>query len=70
MKIVVFQDFQGFFNDLQDWERSLKDKDKKMKQQPSTSSNLVRSFLSSESLCHLKKKSFLRFLAFETFLEQ
>ncbi|CAN6827841.1 hypothetical protein Bca4012_030525 [Brassica carinata] len=34
------EDFQGFFNDLQDWERSLKDKDKKMKQQPSTSSKL------------------------------
>ncbi|CAN7016675.1 unnamed protein product [Brassica rapa subsp. trilocularis] len=34
------QDFQGFLNDLQDWELSLKDKDKKMKQQPSTSSNL------------------------------
>lgn len=28
-----FQDFQGFLNDLQDWELSLKDKDKKMKPQ-------------------------------------
>jgi tetratricopeptide (TPR) repeat protein len=34
-----FQDFQGFFNDLQDWELSLKDKDKKIKQQPANSSN-------------------------------
>ncbi|CAH8304441.1 unnamed protein product [Eruca vesicaria subsp. sativa] len=34
------QDFQGFLNDMQDWELSLKDKDKKMKHQPSTSSNL------------------------------
>jgi tetratricopeptide (TPR) repeat protein len=33
------QDFQGFFNDLQDWELSLKDKDKKIKQQPANSSN-------------------------------
>ncbi|XP_023643474.1 RNA polymerase II-associated protein 3 isoform X2 [Capsella rubella] len=34
------QDFQGFLNDLQDWELSLKDKDKKIKQKPSNSSNL------------------------------
>ncbi|XP_010480252.1 PREDICTED: RNA polymerase II-associated protein 3 isoform X1 [Camelina sativa] len=33
------QDFQGFLNDLQDWELSLKDKDKKMKQRPSNSLN-------------------------------
>ncbi|KAF3602869.1 hypothetical protein F2Q69_00036355 [Brassica cretica] len=30
---------QGFLNNLQDWELSLKDKDKKMKHQPSTSSS-------------------------------
>ncbi|KAL1208360.1 Outer envelope protein 64 [Cardamine amara subsp. amara] len=33
------QDFQGLLNDLQDWELSLKDKDKKIKQQPTNSSN-------------------------------
>ncbi|CAH2046807.1 unnamed protein product [Thlaspi arvense] len=33
------QDFQGFLNDLQDWELSMKDKDKKTKQQPSNFSN-------------------------------
>ena len=29
----ILQDFQGFLNDLQDWELSLEDKDKKMKGQ-------------------------------------
>ncbi|CAF2075217.1 unnamed protein product [Brassica napus] len=34
---------QGFLNNLQDWELSLKDKDKKMKHQPSTSSSNLTS---------------------------
>ncbi|KAL5786716.1 hypothetical protein ACOSQ2_009108 [Xanthoceras sorbifolium] len=33
-------DFQGFLNDLQDWELSLKDKDKKMKPQTSENDSL------------------------------
>ncbi|XP_031249123.1 RNA polymerase II-associated protein 3 isoform X2 [Pistacia vera] len=33
-------DFQGFLNDLQDWEFSLKDKDKRMKPQASQKDNL------------------------------
>lgn len=33
--LLFSQDFQGFLNDLQDWELSLKDKDKKMKPQAS-----------------------------------
>ncbi|XP_044483074.1 RNA polymerase II-associated protein 3 isoform X2 [Mangifera indica] len=38
----MFQDFQGFLNDLQDWEFSLKDKDrdKRMKTQASQKDNL------------------------------
>uniref|UniRef100_A0A1J3FL78 RNA polymerase II-associated protein 3 n=1 Tax=Noccaea caerulescens TaxID=107243 RepID=A0A1J3FL78_NOCCA len=35
------QDFEGFLNDLQDWELSLKDKDKKIKHQPANSSNPI-----------------------------
>ena len=33
LMVLLGQDFQGFLNDLQDWELSLKDKDKKMKPQ-------------------------------------
>lgn len=36
-----FECFQGFLNDLQDWELSLKDKDKKIKQQRANSPNPV-----------------------------
>ncbi|XWS58095.1 hypothetical protein CRYUN_Cryun08bG0005400 [Craigia yunnanensis] len=36
-------DFQGFLNDLQDWELSLKDKDKKMKSQASDKEQLKTS---------------------------
>ncbi|XP_022745725.1 RNA polymerase II-associated protein 3 isoform X2 [Durio zibethinus] len=36
-------DFQGFLNDLQDWELSLKDKDKKMKSQASDKEELKTS---------------------------
>ncbi|CAN8244764.1 unnamed protein product [Cochlearia groenlandica] len=53
------QDFQGFLNDLQDWELSLKDKDKKLKQQPSnnSSSNTVsETFRPGGSLSEFAKK--------------
>lgn len=30
---LFYQDFEGFLNNLQDWELSLKDKDKKLKSQ-------------------------------------
>ncbi|PKI32023.1 hypothetical protein CRG98_047586 [Punica granatum] len=45
-------DFQGFLNDLQDWELSLKDKDKKMKSQVSNklSSSLSSTFSTDESV--------------------
>lgn len=35
------QDFQGFLTDLQDWELSLKEKDKKMKAQAEEKVTLV-----------------------------
>ena len=38
---LVGQDFQGFLNDLQDWELSVKDKDKKMKPQAPQKEKLV-----------------------------
>lgn len=34
-RILFLQDFQGFLNDLQDWELSSKGKDKKLKPQAS-----------------------------------
>lgn len=58
-EFLFFQDFQGFLNDLQDWELSLKDKDKKIKQQPVYSSNPVRSFVSWKDSEALKFDAFL-----------
>ncbi|GAY54358.1 hypothetical protein CUMW_156140 [Citrus unshiu] len=40
-------DFQGFLNDLQDWDLSLHEKDKKMKHKASSKDNLVSSSLKS-----------------------
>lgn len=40
-----FQDFQGFLNDLQDWELSVKDKDKKMKKPQASDKVKVSIFL-------------------------
>lgn len=40
----MFQDFQGFLNDLQDWDLSLNEKDKKMKHKASSKDNLVYFF--------------------------
>lgn len=38
----LVQDFQGFLSDLQDWELSLKDKDKKMRpQQPNKEAPVI-----------------------------
>lgn len=42
----MFQDFQGFLNDLQDWDLSLNEKDKKMKHKASPKDNLVFFFVS------------------------
>lgn len=42
----MFQDFQGFLNDLQDWDLSLNEKDKKMKHKASSKDNLVFFFVS------------------------
>lgn len=58
-EFLFFQDFQGFLNDLQDWELLLKDKDKKIKQQPAYSSNPVRSFVSWKDSEVLKFDLFL-----------
>jgi hypothetical protein len=43
---LVGQDFQGFLNDLQDWELSVKDKDKKMKPQAPQKEKLVTILIS------------------------
>ncbi|XP_047306910.1 RNA polymerase II-associated protein 3 [Impatiens glandulifera] len=37
-------DFQGFLNDLQDWESTVKDKDKKLKSQAKKGENMVENF--------------------------
>lgn len=49
LMVLLGQDFQGFLNDLQDWELSLKDKDKKMKPQAPQKEKSVTILISHSS---------------------